>query len=481
MTFASASAAWLKRCIARLWTGEGAWLVALLALTALVRLPLMPFQGYFHDLASYSSWGTTLVNHGFSGLYTVQYRSSVAPGDEIDSAINYPPGTPYLFGALVWLYSLTVAHATHTSLLMLLTRNGWGPFIAKLPMLLADLATTALLYWQARKRHTQRFALLAAGSYALAPALLYDGAIWGQTDGLVALPILFALFAILDRRYALAGACLALTALIKPQPAIFIPLALLYIWRWSGKRAAARFAVAGLGVGLILLLPVMLPRFQLPIMLGNMQAMSYNDQFPITGDAFNLWWLAGSRRMGTPLLGVTSAQVGDILFLLVLIACGVRLWRRREPEYLFFGAALEVVGFFVFTGGQHERYLFLFIPLTLASIVVTQRKRIDRLVVLYLVGGTLSFLNMMVAVGVILYGRSPMLPYGVFPSLTTWVITHYAILSFAIAIYNLILFACALWLYLSGGFAPERPERPARPDTWLKAQSAETVSLAMEP
>ena len=120
-------------------------------------------------------------------------------------------------------------------------QDGLGPFFAKVPLLLADVAAVALLYWQARKRHSERFALLAAASWAFSPALLYNGVIWGQTDGFVALPVLIALFAIVSERYAVAGVSLALAVLIKPQPVIFVPLVLLYLWRWARREQFLAF------------------------------------------------------------------------------------------------------------------------------------------------------------------------------------------------------------------------------------------------
>ena len=213
----------------------------------------MAFRGYYGDLAQYVSWGN-LVNKDLGSIYTAIYSTASANGGlggrgggfggggfgGISGYINYPPGTPYLFGAMVFLYNHLLLPSNHTALDALIGQNGLGPFFAKVPLLLADVAAVALLYWQARKRHSERFALLVAASWAFSPALLYNGAIWGQTDGFVALPILIALFALVSERYAVAGASLALAVLIKPQPVIFVPLVLLYLWRWAKREQFLR-------------------------------------------------------------------------------------------------------------------------------------------------------------------------------------------------------------------------------------------------
>lgn len=287
-------ASYVKRLERSALTGEGALVAALLALAIAIRLPLMPFQGYFHDIGSYVGWGNTLVSQGFSHLYDVQYVDVTR--NAVDPAINYPPGTPYLFGALVYLYNHTVAFATHTPLTSLVNQDGLGPFIVKLPLLLADLATILVIYREARLRHSQRFAMVASASYAFSPALLYAGAIWGQTDGLVTLPLLVALFAIFSGRYAVAGVATAIAVILKPQPVIFIPLVLLYLWRWTRRGALVRFVVALAATALLFMAPVIVPRFQIFGMLNNMRAQSYNPNFQMSLDAYNFWC---SSAMGT--------------------------------------------------------------------------------------------------------------------------------------------------------------------------------------
>lgn len=452
---------WLTRVSKGFFRRERTMFVALLVIATAIRLPPMFFPGYWHDLGSYVNWGTELVSNGFSNLYavgasTATFPGASTPGGAILAAINYPPGTPYLFGVVVLLYNHTVAPITLAPLTALVNQNGIGPFIAKLPLLVADLATIMLLYHEARKRRSQRFAWLAAASFAFSPAVLYDGVVWGQTDALVALPVLLALFAILSKRYALGGVSLALAALIKPQPVIFIPLVLLYLWRWTRREDFIRFTAALLGTALLALLPLMVPRFQLFDMLYNMRAMSLSDNFVVTQDAFNFWWLTGlhAHRLGSTLLGVKIAFVADALFGVVMLVIGVQMWRREHPAYLCFGLALEVFGFFMFMGGQLERYLFLFIPLMLATLIVSERKSSDRLMALYVAGTALCLLNMLVSIGAALAGVSPMIPYVTSQSLSAFIVTYFGDISFAIAAYLLATFAYAMHTYLAGRFAP---------------------------
>src|SRR5215813_5597583 len=189
----------------------------------------MTFHGYYADLSTYIRWGETVTQH-FTDLYTTNTQGSIGfpngngggfsgggnggnggfpggpgggfpgrdnggfPGGMFNGYINYPPAIPYLFGAMVFLYTQFLQPLSHTSLEALASSNGIGPFLAKIPLLLVDLAAFVYLYLQARKRHSATFALLASASFAFSPALLYNGVIWGQTDGFVSFPLLIAVF-----------------------------------------------------------------------------------------------------------------------------------------------------------------------------------------------------------------------------------------------------------------------------------------------
>jgi hypothetical protein len=454
-----------------LTTREGLILVGLVGAATLIRLPLMAFHGYYGDLAQYVSWGN-LVNTDLGSLYTAIFSTASANGvlggrgfggggfGGISGYVNYPPGTPYLFGAMAFLYNHLLLPSNHTALAALAGQDGLGPFFAKIPLLLADVATVALLYRQARARRSARFARLVAASWAFSPALLYNGAIWGQTDGFVALPILIALFALVSERYALAGVSLALAVVIKPQPVIFAPLVLLYLWRWSKRGQFLAFCAAGALTLLVFALPILVPHPQLADMLHNMQQESYDDGLRLTSDAFNFWWLIGDGQqpLGSAFLGLKASLVGDLFFGAVTVAVGARIWRRREPAILFFGLAVQLFGFFVFMGGQHERYLFLFAPLALAALIVAPRGEARaHLATLYALGTALSFLNMFVGVGGGIGAADP-LPFVTIAPLDTYLSANFTSLSSFLAFVTLATFGYALYVY----FTPEAAVVAAR-------------------
>ncbi len=447
----------MVRLRAFLATREGRILAVILLGAVAIRLPLMAFLGYYGDLKTYIGWGD-VVNQHFWSMYTSSPNAVSAVHGGFSGQfgfriikINYPPGTPYLYGVVVFVYNHLLLPVFHESLDALAEQSGMGPFIAKVPMLAADLAAIIVLYRVARKRHTERFALLVAASYAFSPAVLYNGAIWGQTDALVALPVLVALFALISERYALAGTSLAIAVLLKPQPVIFVPLVLLYICRWGSREQLAKFAGAGLLTALVAALPILAPHFQLLDMLGNMQAQSFNDNVKLSSDAFNFWWLIGygQQPIGSTILGAKSGRVGDLLFAAVTLLCGVQIWRHSAPISLFLGLAVQLFGFFMFMGSQHERYLFLFIPLVLASLIVAKQEDWTHLVALYAASTALCLSNMFVGVGGGSFGSDQPIPFVSLEPLSRYLTSNFAWLSTVIALLQLATFAYALGVYLS--------------------------------
>jgi hypothetical protein len=448
-----------------LMSREGYTLLGIILGAILIRFPLMSFRGYYADLSLYVNWGNS-VNQDITNIYTTS--SPLANGGfqgfggnqgfqgGMMSGINYPPGMPYVFGAVVYFYNHVLANIYHTSLSSIIRTDGIGPFIAKLPILLADIALIIFFYLKVRARHSEKFSLIATAALAFSPALLYNGVIWGQTDGLVSLPVIIAIFAIISEQYVVGGISIALAVLLKPQPIIFIPLILIYLYRWSDRQKFLRFCIAGLLTGLIVLFPILVPHFQLLDMFKNMQTESYNDNYQLTSYAFNFWWLIGyqSKTIGTYLLGIKCGTIGDILFIATTLLCCIQIWRHKESIYLFMGMAIQMFAFFMFMGGQHERYLFMFIPLTLASMVVIQRKDSHHLAWLYVLGTGLCLLNMMMAVSSSGFANGQVIPYLQLQGLSSYFSSNIDSLGNSVAFLHLVVFIYALYVYLAHKFEP---------------------------
>lgn len=366
-------------------TREARRLLAMLGVALLLRLALAPWFSFFGDSPAYIYWGSSLHAHFFD-LY-----SALSSNPNLRFSPQYPPLAMYVFGGCVALYhalaavfGLPAATYLHPSQALLA--------VMKLPAIACDLGVSALIYWLARQRLAAKWALIAAASYAFAPAVVVDGAMWGQTDGVTMLPLLLALVCAQRRRGGWAGIALALAALFKPTALLFAPLLLVYLWRWAGPKEVARGVGAAVATGVIVCLPYLMPpHFDLltyPHVLAT--SLSY---YPVASpSAFNLWFalLIPGHPARAPYLGPLSpAVIGYALFAGFLALALVHIWRSPSPARFYCCAGFVALASFDVTALQLERYLFPAIGLFLLAALYDRRA-----VKLYVLVSAACFINM---------------------------------------------------------------------------------------
>jgi Gpi18-like mannosyltransferase len=366
----------VRRCASILsWANptrsEHARLALVLLVAALTRLFLAPRGELLWDLDMYIAWGSALLKH---------------PGEVYAlSQSNYPPLTLYLFGGVVALYTF-LAHLLHQPATLDL-HIPLLSLLAKLPTLLADLGTIAVLWGLLRREVGERWALGVAAAYALSPAVLLDGVVWGQSDGIPIFFLLLCLAALFAGRYGWAGVCFAVAVMLKPQPIVFAPLLLVWLYRSGGWRPILRASATAATTALAICAPFLAPPHpQLAVFYQNTIA-SFQGSAPIasantmslpgptTWNAYNLWWLLGpNRAYQSPLLGPLSATtVGTLLFLAALGLAVAGIWRDQSRGRLYAALSLVAVAFFAVTTLQHERYLFPALALLLLAAAHDRR------------------------------------------------------------------------------------------------------------
>lgn len=373
---------------------DGKALLALMVGALLIRLVIAPFHGFFYDLQAYVTWGR-LLDHHFFHFYSVASTTDVVNATRYGYLPNYPPLTVYLYGLLDAFYGLAArvvgAHPTYNVSL--------SPALAvymRLPIIAADLGMIALIFSLARRRWSLRGALILAGSYAFSPAVLFDGALWGQTDAIFTLAVVGALLCAYRGRGVWAGALLALAVTLKPQPIIFVPLIPCYLLRWSGWRESARSVAGMVGAGAAICAPYLLPPHpQMLIFMRVARQVALAKPWA-TLDAMNLWWALGviRRRGSASLIGSLSPDmIGIALFALILAVVLVGIWRDGSLKRLLVSAALVATAFFTVTTLQHERYLFPAMALFLLAALYNRRHLVP-----YILATVVSFFNMAMAV-----------------------------------------------------------------------------------
>jgi Gpi18-like mannosyltransferase len=347
--------------------------VILLLVALLIRLPIAPFRGFFADVWYYMFWGFAFIHSSFHNYYHA-------------SDANYPPLTPYLFAIVARIYYTLANHwpaafppvhyfvflpdPTHNSPYSSLT------FFAKIPIMIGDLVAIWAIYDIAQRVRSARWALLAAGLYAFSPVVLYDGVLWGQTDGLGMTFIILAVRYLLLKKDVMVGVMLGLALMLKPQPLIFIPLILFYILRWHGWRPAWQATAAFGAVVIILCAPFLIPPHP------GILSLFANEGYTIAGvhttsSAFNMWYIvAPLHRYDTPILGpFTPNLIGYAIFGVFFLVALIGVFFDRSFAMLLQGASIVAVAFFDFTTLQHERYMFpVVVTLLLATIFQSAQK-----------------------------------------------------------------------------------------------------------
>ena len=323
-------------------------MAGLLALALCVRVPWLAAPDPVGDLELSARRMAALRAEGLSGAYHDD-------GDYMPLRLYWLRG----FSALPFLSDASFRAPLPPITLLLI----------KLPGVLADLATVALLYlWSRRWRAATGAAGLAA-LYALAPPVWMNVAWWGQVDAILVLPILL-MIALLERaRGRWSWVCWVIALLIKPQAIVFAPVLFIATLRRYGSRGllaggSLAAALAGLGCAPLLLAgqgPGLLQAY-----IGSV------GRFPqLTNRAYNLWYLvtlgAGGADTGQGLGPLSFRLIGVILMGGAALLVCVALLQRSDAAARALGAAVLALAFFTLPTQIHERYLFLALALLVMS------------------------------------------------------------------------------------------------------------------
>lgn len=340
-------------------------LPCLLLAAAAIRLWMMAtVPGYETDVNCFYSWSRTMAQVGPGRFY------------DTVSFCDYPPGYMYVLWLNGLLFNLFGVAGTGSD----------ANLILRFVPLLCDLATVSLLFHALKEK--PRAALSVAALYALSPAVLLDGAAWGQIDSVLALGLLATVLLAGKGRWRFALPVYALTALVKPQALMIAPvgLAALVVWIIQNKnqwREALVGLIASVLTAAIVLLPFAWGR---PISwIFSIYAETLGSYEYATLNTMNLYYLLGMNW--APLSGGLATLGTAVIALLCAGAAALYLLRRDRLALI---CALLLAGLYLFGVKMHERYLF---P-ALALLALAYAKRPDKRVLAAFVGFSITlFIN----------------------------------------------------------------------------------------
>ncbi len=336
--------------------GRSAWMLPvglMLAITAVKFAALFHFTGYYWDIWAKTNRALLAAVLGPSRIYD--------PGLPVDA---YPPGSLYLLWLSGWIGRLIEP-----------TANGFR-VIVEAPPLIADFFIGLTLYFAAWRDGRGLRAMVVMMLFALNPALIFDTVVWGQSDSIVALPMIAAAILILTGRYRLGWSAAAIAILAKPQAIAFMPPLGLWTLFNAGVAECGWSAGAFLGTVAIGIMPYQLGH-SWDWIVNVYKDLGTRFSEASVG-AFNFMGLIGG--MGTAdtekiFGGVSYSAFGLSLTCAVYLIASYLIWRARSAGGAMLAIFVALFGFFMFAPRMHERYLYypivFLIPIALESGFLT--------------------------------------------------------------------------------------------------------------
>lgn len=313
------------------------YLILSVVLVFVIKMLFARLPSFGFDMWTWFGWARKLAESGPANFYIS------------------PDWTQYTPGYLYYLWAIG--------------KSGWVNEIAiKLPVILAEIGTGVLIYKIIGKRN--RFlASISFFLYTLSPVVIFDGAVWGQIDGLLTFFLFLSAYLLIGKKNFITSILVwSLAFLIKPQSIAVLPVFILVIllreFKWK------EIAI-GISAGLVLLFLLSLPFFpQDPILGLPRLVLKMTNYYAYTSvNAFNIWsWWGMWASDKIKLLGLAYSVWGTI-FLLGGSAAAVIVFRNKLKSkhfyYLLF--AILCLCFFLFPTKVHERYLFPFFAFLLTA------------------------------------------------------------------------------------------------------------------
>lgn len=331
------------------------WIVLAGLLIALVVRGAIAWHatGFRVDMGTFMGWAERVVEVGFADFYAE------------DVFADYSPGyiyVLYLLGKLRQLYDLGF-------------QSNANYLLIKLPAILADITSAAIIYQYGKKRVGEAAAAGLALIYAFNPATFINSAFWGQVDAFYALFLLISIIAAAKLRVELASILFAVAVLIKPQALIFTPvllLTLLYVRSWKRFGLSAIYGLSTLLIGAA---PFFDDSSGIRGLIGlyeeTLSSYSYGSV-----NAYNLMALLGHNWTR---LNLTMDVYGMLIIILAVAAAVlIYVWGRKNGYLadLFLIGAILIAVMFVLGIKMHERYMFPGMLLLLFSYLQLQDRRL---------------------------------------------------------------------------------------------------------
>jgi hypothetical protein len=323
----------------------------------LIRLAAMQLNHQWDVQTWYTLFTDFRLDHSpYDTLRTLSYETRVDRSGMFYEYYAYPPGLIYLYWPLAKLYALfdsagATYHLGQQGLPAVIPIPWFFNYFFKMPLLLADIGIAALLWKMVGRNTARRYVWNIYPIMALA---------W-QFDTLVALTILWSVYALERRRIYQAAIALALGAVIKFVPFFLVPAVLLYMLRCG--YSLRQIMAFGLVFGGVCAAPV------LPYLDGTLFALDFQASRiggGLSWHSFFVFIPLWTDWLGYIEAANLSAAIGALVLPLGLMWVYAYTYRRN----LTINSTLLVtlLGYLAFTKIVNEVYLLDVLPLMLLEL-----------------------------------------------------------------------------------------------------------------
>lgn len=289
----------------------------------------MKVSGYSVDINCFSAWSLRMAEKGAVGFYPEGFYNPDV------YFCDYPPGYMLLLwpcGLLLKLIGLSgAAGGSELSLLV----------IKSVPIL-CDMLGAIVLFAVSKKRLSNVSAAFLATLYALNPAVLVNGAAWGQADSVLAFLMLLTAVAAVKRKWHFAIPLFFISALTKPQALLFAPVGGVWLLmclfgkrdKESGQKEWCSVLV-GVGAGVLAAAAIIIP-FSLeqenPLAgLIRLYSATLGSYSYASLNTANLYYLAGANW--TSLETAVSWRLPAVTALFFAAVASLILIRAKKPDW----------------------------------------------------------------------------------------------------------------------------------------------------
>ena len=328
----------------------------------LIRLIFAGFPGFHVDTDTFFAWSLRVTDVGLANFYSP------------DVWTNYTPGMIYVFYILGFIKSIFPLGGEQFY------------FLLKIPSILADLVLSYFVYKQLLKTSSKKIASYGLAFCLFNPVLIFNSAVWGAFDGLMALFLFLTIYYLDQKKLITSSVYFGISILLKPQAVAIAPVLGLFLLKNFSVKNFLKLTLPAVISVIILSVPFfpadpLAGFFKLFIQMA--QDYKANSLF-----AYNTWGIFGFWIDDSTTLAFLPIRIWGLIMMSVFWLYFYLLFFKRKFD-AFTLSTLAFLAFFFLPTRVHERYLFSAIPF----LILVALKFKSRILVLASV--VLSFLHLL--------------------------------------------------------------------------------------